>query len=202
METSTQAKSSRDGWKRTRQADKLLSDARENVGEPSSQCRQRRSPDRYIGYVAFVGECVETEPSSFEEAVQPLIWVDAMVEEYDSIVWNIVLDVVPRPKNKSVVSSHWLYKVKQVVDGSVEKHKARFVARGFSQVEGIDYDETFSPVARYSSIISMLALSAQMGWEIHQMDVNTTFLNGNIEEEVYIEYPKGFETFDHESHVC
>jgi len=97
-----------------------------------------------------------------------------MVEEYDSIVQNNVWDVVPRPNNKSVVSSHWLYKVKQVVYGSVEKHKARFVSRGFSQVEGIDYDYTFAPVARYSSIKLMLALSAQMGWKIHQMDVKTT----------------------------
>ena len=96
-------------------------------------------------------------------------------------------DVVSRPQGKSVVSSKWLYKVKQVVDGSVEKHKARFVARGFSQVEGIDYDETFAPVARYSSIRSMLALSTQMGWKIHQMDVKTSFPNGDIEEVVYIE---------------
>ena len=100
------------------------------------------------------------------------------------------------------MSSIWLYKVKQVADGSVEKHKARFVARGFSQVEGIDYDETFALVARYSSIRSMLALLAQMGWKIHQMDVKTTFLNGKIEEEVYIEQPEGFETFDRELHVC
>ena len=84
------------------------------------------------------------------------------------------------------MSSRWLYKVKQAADGSVEKHKARFVARGFSQVEGIDYDETFAPIARYSSIRSMLALSAQMGWKIHQMDLKTTFLNDKIEEEVYI----------------
>ena len=70
--------------------------------------------------------------------------------------------MVPRPENKSVVSSHCLYKVKQAADGSVEKHKARFVARGFSQVEGIDYDETFAPITRYSFIISMLALSTQM----------------------------------------
>eukprot|EP00253_Pinus_taeda_P014718 PITA_14718 len=125
-----------------------------------------------------------------------------MVEEYDSIVRNNVWDVVPRPKNKSVVSSRWLYKVKQAIDGSVEKHKARFVARGFSQIEGIDYDETFAPITRYSSIISMLALSTQMGWKIHQMDVKTAFLNGEIEEEVYIEQPEGFETFDRESHVC
>jgi len=90
-----------------------------------------------------------------------------MVEEYDSIIRNNVWDVVPRPQDKSVVSSRWLYKVKQVVDGSVEKHKARFVARGFTQVEAIDYDETYAPIARYSSIRSMLALSSQMGWKIH-----------------------------------
>ena len=83
-----------------------------------------------------------------------------MVEEYDSIMWNSVWDVVPRLEDKSVVTSRWLYKVKQVADGSIEKHKARFFARGFSQVEGIDYDETFSPVARYSSITSILALSS------------------------------------------
>jgi len=156
VETSTQVESSRDGWKRTREADRLLLDARENVGEPSSQHRQRRSLDRYTGYMALVGECIETKPSSFEEAMQQTIWVDAMVEEYDSIVWKSVLDVVPRPENKSVVSSRWLYKVKQATNGSVEKHKGRFITRGFSQVEGINYDETFSPIARYSSIRSML----------------------------------------------
>lgn len=149
-----------------------------------------------------MGEYVVTKPSSFKESVQQLIWVDAMVEEYDCIVCNTFWDVVLRPEDKSMVSSCWLYKVKKTADGSVEKHKARFVARGFSQVEGIDYDETFTPIARYSSIRSILALSAQMGWKIHLMDVKTTFLNGMIEEEVYIEQPEGFETFDHESHVC
>ena len=81
----------------------------------------------------------------------------------------------------------WIYKVKQAVDGSVEKYKAIFVAWGFSYIEGINYEETFAPVARYSSIRTILALSAQMGWHIHQMDVKTTFLNGIIEEEVYME---------------
>jgi hypothetical protein len=88
-----------------------------------------------------------------------------------------------------VVGSRWIYKVKNTADGSVEKYKASFVARGFSQIEGIDYDETFSPVARYSSIRSIFSLSVQMGWHIHQMDVKTMFLNGIIEEEVYIEKP-------------
>ena len=83
VETSTQAESSRDGWKHTREDEKLLEDVRENVGQPSSQRRQRRSPERYTRYMALVGECVATEPSSFEEAVQQPVWVDVMVEEYD-----------------------------------------------------------------------------------------------------------------------
>jgi hypothetical protein len=125
-----------------------------------------------------------------------------MVEEYDSIVKNSAWEIVPRPVDKSVVGSRWIYKVNKVVDGSVEKYKARFVAWGFSQIEGIYYDKTFAPVARYSSIRSIFALSAQMGWCIHQMDVKIVFLNGIIEEEVYIEQPGGFEIFSSESHVC
>jgi hypothetical protein len=93
-------------------------------------------------------------------------------------VWEIVL----RPKNKDVVSSRWLFKIKHVVDGSIEKYKARFVARGFSQKEGIDYEETFAPVARYTSIKNIIALAAKMKWKLHQMDVKTAFLNGVIEE--------------------
>ena len=100
-----------------------------------------------------------------------------------------------------MVSSRWLYKVKQVAYGSVEKNKAIFVAKGFSQVEGINYDETFGPIARNSLIIYILALLAQMGWKIHQMHVKTTFLNDMIEEEVYIEQPKGFRPST-ENHMC
>jgi hypothetical protein len=90
-----------------------------------------------------------------------------MVEEYDSIVRNDVWDVVLRPVGKSVVTSRWLYKTKIDADGNMEKHKGRFVARGFSQIEGVDYDETFSPVARYTSIRTIIAIAAEMGWRIH-----------------------------------
>jgi hypothetical protein len=92
-----------------------------------------------------------------------------------------------------VVSSKWLLKIKHVADGSIEKYKARFVAYGFSENEGIDYEETFAPVTRYTSIRTIIALAAKMKWKLHQMDVKTTFLNGVIEEEVYIEQPQGFE---------
>jgi hypothetical protein len=101
-----------------------------------------------------------------------------------------------------VVSSRWLFKIKDVVDGSIEKYKARFVVCGFSQKEGIDYEETFTPVARYTSIRTIIALTAKMKWKLHQMDVKTTFLNGVIKEEVYIEQPQVFEVENKESHVC
>jgi hypothetical protein len=101
-----------------------------------------------------------------------------------------------------VVSSKWLFKINHVADESIEKYKARFIARGFSQKEDIDYEETFAPVARYTSIRTIIDLAAKMKWKLHQMDVKTTFLNGFIEEEVYIEQPQGFEVEDRKSHVC
>ena len=85
---------------------------------------------------------------------------------------------------------------------SIEKYKTRFVARGFFQKDGIDYEETFAPVARYTSIRIILALASNMKWKLHQMDVKTTFLNGLIEEEVYIEQLQGFEVNDQKTHVC
>ena len=152
--------------------------------------------------MALMSKCIVTEPSSFEEAVEDPTWVDVTVEEYDSIVRNSAWEIFPRPEGKLVVGSRWIYKVKQDDNGSIEKYKAIFVAWGFSQIKGIDYEETFAPVARYSSIRTILALSAQMGWHIHQMDVKTVFLNGIIEEEVYNEQPEGFEIFSNKSHVC
>ena len=132
---------------------------------------------------------IDLEPSYHVEASGEQVWKDAMIEEYQSILKNDVWDIVPRPEGKSVVTSKWIYKIKHAVDGIIEKYKERFVARGFSQVEGVDYDETFAPVALYTSIHSIIALAASMGWKLHQMDVNKTFFNGEIEEEVYIEHP-------------
>ena len=118
--------------------------------------------------------------------------VEAMMEEYQNDVW----DIVPKPEIKSVVSSKWIYKIKHTADDNIEKNKARSMAHGFSQKEGINYEETFAPVVRYTSIITIMALGAKTKWKLHQMDVKTTFLNGVIEEEVYIEQPHGFEVED------
>ena len=91
---------------------------------------------------------------------------------------NDVLDVVSRLKDKSVVTLKWLYKIKHGSDGSAEKYKARFIAQGFSQKEGIDDDDIFAPVARYTTIRSIISLTATQGWSLHQMDVKTAFLHG------------------------
>ena len=127
--------------------------------------------------MAAVTNLCECEPSTFEEATTHQVWRDAMMEEYNSIMKNDVWEFVPRSKGKSVVTSKWLYKIKHVANGSIEKYNARFVARGFLQVEGVHY-ETFALVARYSSIRSVVSIVAKMGWKIHQMDVKTAFLNG------------------------
>eukprot|EP00253_Pinus_taeda_P023446 PITA_23446 len=124
-----------------------------------------------------------------------------MVEEYNSIMVNDVREVVLRPQDRSMVGSRWIYKVEYATDDNVEIYKARFVAKGYAQKEGIDYEETFALVARYTSIRIVISLAAQIEWEI-QMDVKTTFLNGVIEQEVYIKQPKGFETHKKKSHVC
>ena len=137
-------------------------------------------------------DIIEKEPSNYEEAAERKEWKDAMIEEYQSIMKNDVWDVVPRPEWKSVVTSKRIYKIKHATDGSIEKYKARIVAHGFSQKEGIDYEETFAPVARYTSIESVLDLVVVMKLKVHQMDVKTTFLNGVVEEEVYVEKPLVF----------
>eukprot|EP00253_Pinus_taeda_P012114 PITA_12114 len=138
----------------SREVRQTLKDAEEFVRAPRIDKRQYRQPDRYQALVAQFAE-----PSSFQEAAQHQVWVDAMVEEYSSIMTNDVWEVVSRPEDRSVVGSRWIYKIKYVVDGSVEKYKVGFVANGYEQKEGIDYEETFAPVSRYASIRSIISLA-------------------------------------------
>jgi hypothetical protein len=126
----------------------------------------------------------------------------AMIKEYTSIMRNDFWYIVSKPEGKSVVSSKWIYKIKHVAYGSIEKFKVSFVARGLSQKERVDYGDTLSPVANYSYIRDIISIASIMRWRIHQMDVKIVFLNEIIEEEVYIEKPQGFEVHGRKSHVC
>jgi hypothetical protein len=181
-------------------ARELIQDG-DKYGVPEGTTRQVKRPNPFSNYTALMCDLLEEEPTCFEEAIQRKEWADAMTEEYQSILKNEVWEIVPRPKSKDVVSSKWLFKKKNAANGSIEKYKERFVARGFSQKEGIDYEETFAHVARYTSIETIIALAAKMKWKLHQMDVKIAFLNGVIEEEVYIEQPQGFEVEDKKSHA-
>ena len=114
-----------------------------------------------------------------------------MAAKMESLLENQVYRLVPRPKGKKFVKSKWVFRVKYNADGTVEKYKGRVVAKGFSQVEGDDYDQTFSPTVRFESIRQLVAMGASKGMHMHQMDVTTTFLYAPLEEEVYMEAPNG-----------
>jgi hypothetical protein len=181
-------------------AGELIQDG-EKYGVPEGTTRQVKRPKPFSSYMVLMCDLLEKEPTFFEEVIHKKEWADAMTEDYQSIIKNDVWEIVPRSKSKDVVSSKWLFKIKHVANGSIEKYKERFVARGFSQKEGIDYEETFAHVARYTSIRTIIALAAKMKWKLHPMDVKTAFLNGVIEEEVYIEQPQGFEVEDRKTDV-
>ena len=106
------------------------------------------------------------------------------------------------PKGRKAVGSKWVFKLKVGPDGMVHRHKARLVAQGFLQKYGLDYDETFSPVVRFESLRTVIALAVQNGLKLHQMDVTTAFLNGELDEEVYMKQPEGFATKGQEDLVC
>ena len=125
-----------------------------------------------------------------------------MESEYSSLLKNDTWDLVPPPEGKNIVGSRWILKVKRDEDDGVDRFKARLVALGFSQVKGVDYDEVFSPVARYTSVRSLLVLASAHDLEIHQMDVKTAFLNGSWDCEIYMSQPEGFVDPARPNHVC
>lgn len=136
---------------------------------------------------------IQVEPSVYEEAVKEPVWVNAMNDEMNSIHKNNTWELVQLPKDKQVIGVKWIYKVKYHADGSVERHKERLVAKGFAQTLGVDYAETFALVARLDTVKIILSVAAQYKWPIFQMDVKSAFLNGYIDEEVYVEQPMAYE---------
>jgi hypothetical protein len=136
----------------------------ERLKVPEGTFRKSKRPKRFSSYATYMTKLLNEEPTTFEEAVQKEQWKEAMTEEHQSIMKNEVWEIVPRPKEKSVVTSKWVYKIKHAADRNMDIYKARFVSRGFSQKEGEDYDETFALVARYTSIRAIISLAASMGW--------------------------------------
>lgn len=140
-------------------------------------------------------------PSHFKEAVTEEIWRKAMQEEYSQIMKNKTWDLVTPPSDCKPIGLRWVFKLKRNTRGEVVQHKARLVAKGYVQKAGVDFEEVFAPVARMETVRLILALAAQMGWQVHQMDVKSAFLNGEIEEEVFVKQPNGFIVKNHEEKV-
>ena len=173
--------------------------------------RKRKPNQKYKDYQAYIadnGDKIDyeklVEPTSFDEAIctnKRNKWMKAMEDEIKSLKEKGTWTVVARPRNKKVIKGKWVYKIKKDEYGNIEKYKARYVAKGFSQTPGEDYTETFSPTARQTTLRLLLALTIQKDLAIDQVDVNTAFLNAELEEELYIEQPKGFEV-NGDNFVC
>jgi hypothetical protein len=129
-------------------------------------------------------------------------WLDAMKAEFHALMSNHTWTLCPRLVNKKVIRNKWVFKLKQKADGTIDRYKAKLVAKGFDQEEGVDFHETFSPVIKLATIRLVLALVVHFNWIIRQLDISNTFLHGYLEEEVLMEQPKGFEDPHFPEHVC
>ncbi|XP_057858119.1 uncharacterized mitochondrial protein AtMg00820-like [Cryptomeria japonica] len=145
---------------KNREVQQTHRDTQEFVGAPRTSNRQQRQPTRFNEYMALINELVDGNHSSYQEATQKQVWRDVMVEEYTSIMQNHVWEVIPRPIDRVVVGSRWIYKIKHGGDGIIKKYKTRFMAKGFFKKVGIDNEETFTPMARYTFIRAMISLAA------------------------------------------
>ncbi|MCO5603379.1 hypothetical protein L7F22_057529 [Adiantum nelumboides] len=124
-----------------------------------------------------------------------------MDEEMDALYGNKTWDLVPLPKGKKPIGCRWVYKVKHDSDGSVSRYKARLVAKGYAETYGIHYEETFALVAKMTTVRAIIVVAAAKGWILHQMDVKDAFLHDDLQEEVYMEQPPGFQDTDHSLYV-
>ena len=168
------------------------------ISNLTSPVRTRRQLNQAMSHAAFVSLM---EPKKFQDAEGDESWMMAMQEELDQFTRNDVWDLVPAPRGKSIIGTKWVFRNKLDEAGNVVRNKARLVAQGYNQQEGIDYEETFAPVARLEAIRILCAFASYTGFTLYQMDVKSAFLNGVIQEEVYVRQPPGFEDPKHPEYV-
>jgi hypothetical protein len=153
-------------------------------GEKDNQLRrssrQIQLPERYKDYALMSSISNVIEPMNFDEANEHDEWRNAMEEEYDSIIKNNTWELTELPKHKKPIGCKWIYKPKLKLDGSIDKYKARLAAKGYSQTKGTDYAKTFAPVAKLNTLRMLIALATKYHWKLHQLDVKSAFLNGEL----------------------
>jgi hypothetical protein len=183
--------------------DEQFEDATNQQPPQQRPVRDRRAPDRFGDWVVRATE--EDDPITVEEALASLHsskWKEAMMDEMNSLKENDVWYLTDLPKGRKLIKTKWVFKLKRDAQGKPVRYKARLVAKGFTQKKGLDYDETFSPVVRFETVRTLLALAPQLNLKVHQLDVKTAFLNGDVEEEVYIQQPEAFVKKGAETKVC
>ncbi|KAI3685467.1 hypothetical protein L6452_34711 [Arctium lappa] len=168
------------------------------IGDQQAGVQTRRGAGNICLYVNFLSLF---EPKKVDEALADPCWITAMQEELSQFERNKVWRLVPRPSRKTIIGTKWVFRNKMDEEGTVIRNKARLVAQGYRQEEGIDYDETFAPVARLEAIRIFLAHAAYKNFRVFQMDVKSAFLNGELAEEVYVKQPPGFEDPVHPDYV-
>ncbi|XP_074271111.1 uncharacterized protein LOC141595037 [Silene latifolia] len=188
----------------------IAPNSKAHLGQPKSSRSGTRYPlDNYVitncfsnTHKAFLATIDKgREPTYYHEAAKDGKWREAMSKEIEALEKNKTWKVVTLPNGKKPIGCKWVYKIKYKADGTVERYKARLVAQGFTQVEGVYFHETYAPVAKMTSVRCMLAVAVSKGWNIEQLDVNNAFLHGDLEEEVYMKIPQGFEKGE-ENKVC
>jgi hypothetical protein len=183
--------------------------SRPNRGVPASSLDEEAA-SRLLSHVGLVSSPASAsdlppEPRTFKAAMrsdEASEWKGACDDEYDSLLSNQTWRLTPLPVGRRAISSRWVFKRKLAANGSVSRHKARLVAKGYEQTPGVDFHETFSPVASYSSIRLVLAIAGAWSLLLHQMDVVCAFLQGPIDYEIYVRQPEGYVVPGKEDLVC
>lgn len=163
--------------------------------------RERKKPDRFadskysVHYALSAEQYVDEDPVSMNEAMKRADWnkwKDAIDGEYNALVKNKTWTACDLPRNRQAISCKWVFKLKRTAHGEIDKYKARLVARGFTQKKGFDYEETYSPVIKLTTLRILLSVANHSSMHVHQMDVKSAFLNGELHEEIYMHRPEGF----------
>jgi hypothetical protein len=178
----------------------IITRVKASICKPRALCASNYPlPQRYV---ALLISSVPREPSSFKAASLDSHWVSAMTDEYHTLLDNQTWTLVPHTSSMNVVRCCWVYKIKERADGSIERYKARLVAKGFNQEQGIGFTNTFSPVAKATTVRILLSIGLSHQWSIRQLDVKNVFLHGALAEEVYMSQPPGFIHSSFLDHVC
>ena len=150
----------------------------------------------------FAASKSTSEPRDYREALSIPHWRTAMETEFSALKANGTWNLVPPVHGVNLIDSRWIFKVKLHADGTIERYKARLVAKGFKQRYGLDYEETFSPVVKPATVRHLLTLALSRGWHLRQLDIQNAFLNGFLDEQVYMRQPPGFADPDKPDHYC